>query len=98
MIKFKSYESFLIFSSNISLKDLNLLSLYYKEKLKNWGGQRINAKIYFLNSSYISILGQNNTLIFCLKITFNLLSFNIKLFQKLLKLNLKLQKYLILNI
>ena len=34
MLKLKSYESFLVFSSEIDVKDLNLLSFYYKEKLK----------------------------------------------------------------
>lgn len=97
MIKFKSYESFLIFSSNISLKDLNIFSLYYKEKLKNWGSRHISTQIYFLNSSHVNILGLNDQLTFCLKITFDFLTSNIKFFQKLLKLNLKIKKYLILR-
>ena len=96
MLKLKSYESFLVFSSEIDIKDLNLLSFYYKEKLKRWGGRRIKSKLYFLNSKYISILGLKEKLLFCLKITFDLLPSNILFFKKLLQINSKAKKFLIL--
>ena len=96
MLEFKSYESFLVFSSKIDVKHLNLLSFYYKEKLKRWGGRNIKSKLYFLNSKYISILGLKENLLFCLKITFNLLPSNILFFKKLLQINSKLKKFLIL--
>ena len=101
MIKLKEtiklYELFLTFSSIFNIKDLNLLSEYYKEKLESWGSKKIICKIYFLNSKYNTILGEKKQIIFCLKIMFYLNPYNIILFHNLIKLNSKLKKFLILS-
>jgi hypothetical protein len=95
--KKKLYEGFLTFSSTSKLKDLNLLVEYYKLKLKNWGSGKNTSKIYFLESKTPKSFNKEKSIIFCLKIIFDLDPKNLYLFNKLIKLNQKVKKVLILS-
>ena len=97
MITLKHYEAFLIFPSTTSIKDLNIFSLYYKKKIKNWGASFFESQIYFLNSKYINNLKTEKNLLFCLKFTFTIFPLNINLVRDIFKLNLKLKKSLIIS-